>query len=282
MSNKNQKEYEKYFEAHLRLIEQELQKQLRQNKTKPLSIHSAMKYAVSSGGKRFRPILTLAACEACGGNIHDAILPAVAIELIHTYSLVHDDLPALDNDDYRRGKLSAHKKFGEANAILAGDALLTFAFECVSKIKSGTRAVKILKEIAAASGTRGMIGGQVVDIESPKRKKTLKEYDFINRLKTGALIRLCARAGAISANALPKHLKMITRYGELIGLAFQLVDDILDKDGVCKILSYDEAVLKSQKVIAEARKAAASFKNAEPLIFLADFLQSRIPTQDKK
>lgn len=270
--------YEQYFKRHLELIEKTLRSRLKAHQARPLSIHNAMQYAAFTGGKRFRPVLALSACEACGGKPKDTILAALAIELIHTYSLVHDDLPALDNDDLRRGKPTCHKKFGEANAILAGDALLTLAFEWASGIQPADRAVRILREIARASGTRGMIGGQVADLESPAVKKTLAQHDFISRYKTGALIRVSAVAGALAAGADQIVLKAMTRYGEGLGLAFQVVDDILDQDGYCQALSVKAATAKAVRLIEQAKKEVRIFgKKAGPLVFLADFLEARIP-----
>jgi len=269
--------YKQCFNRHLTLIEKTLRSLLLEHQARPLSIHKSMQYAAFTGGKRFRPVLALSACEACGGKPKDAILAALAIELIHTYSLVHDDLPALDNDDVRRGKPTCHKKFGEANAILAGDALLTLAFESIAGIKPADRAVRILREIAVAAGTRGMIGGQVADLASPAKKKTLAEHDFISRYKTGALLRVSVVAGAIAAGASTKELKAMTCYGESLGLAFQVVDDILDGDGYCKTMSAEAARAKAARLIEQAKKTAAGFgRKAEPLVFLADFLKARI------
>jgi geranylgeranyl diphosphate synthase type II len=260
------------------MIEHKLKGLLRAREARPFSIHKAIQYAVFTGGKRFRPVLALCACKACGGKPEDAMEAALAIELIHTYSLVHDDLPALDNDDTRRGKLTCHKKFGEANAILAGDALLTLAFEWIAKIKPAHRAVHSLREISKAAGTQGMIGGQVADLEAPARKKTLAEHDFISRSKTGALIRVSATAGAIAAGATPRELQIITRYGECLGLAFQIVDDILDKDGYCKVMSVRTASQKALGLIDRAKKEAKRLgEGAKELVFLADFLMQRIP-----
>lgn len=270
--------YEQFFKNHLGIIEKNLKRLLLAQEARPFSIHKAMQYAVFTGGKRFRPVLALSACEACGGKPQDVLLAALAIELIHTYSLVHDDLPALDNDDTRRGKPTCHKKFGEANAILAGDALLTLAFELVAGIKPAKRAVEILREISRAAGTRGMIGGQVADLEAPAREKTLAEHDFISRYKTGALIRVSAVAGAIAAGAAPRELKAITRYGECLGLAFQVVDDILDKDGYCEAMSVKAATEKAVRLIEKAKNEAQTLgRKAEALVFLADFLEARIP-----
>lgn len=270
--------YEQYFRRYLGLIEKELKRLLRAHQARPLSIHKAMQYAIFTGGKRFRPVLALSACEACGGKAQAAIPAALAIEAIHTYSLIHDDLPALDNDDMRRGKPTCHKRFGEANAILAGDALLTLAFEWVAGIKPAGRAVRILGEISKAAGTRGMIGGQVVDLEALAKQKTLIEHDFISRLKTGALIRVSAVSGALAAGATKKQLESITRYGECLGLAFQVVDDILDGDGYCKVMSVSAATDKAIRLIGQACHEAKTFgKNAARLIYLADFLMKRIP-----
>jgi geranylgeranyl diphosphate synthase type II len=270
--------YEQYFKRYLEMIEHKLKGLLRAREARPLSIHKAMQYAVFTGGKRFRPVLALCVCKACGGNPRDALGAALAVELIHTYSLVHDDLPALDDDDTRRGKPTCHKKFGEANAILAGDALLTLAFEWITKIKPAQRAVHVLREISKAAGTQGMIGGQVADLEAPARKKTLAEHDFISRFKTGALIRVSAAAGAIAAGATAREFQMITRYGECLGLAFQIVDDILDKDGYCKVMSIKAATQKALGLIDRAKKEAKLLgAEAKELIFLADSLRQRIP-----
>lgn len=221
--------------------------------------------------------MVLSACEACGGKQKDAIGAALAIELIHTYSLVHDDLPALDNDAMRRGKPTCHKKFGEANAILAGDALLTFAFELLAGIKPADRAVRILREISTAAGTHGMIGGQVADLEVPARKKNLTAHHFISERKTGALIRVSALAGAIAAGATSRKIKRMVRYGECLGLAFQIVDDILDGDGYCQAMSAKAAAGKASRLIEQAKKEVKIFgRKAKPLVFLADFLTQRM------
>ena len=270
--------YEQFFGRQLKLIEKNLAAMLRAHQTRPLSIHKAIQYAVFTGGKRFRPVLALSACQACGGRPQDALLAALAVELIHTYSLVHDDLPALDNDDMRRGKPTCHKKFGEANAILAGDALQTLAFEWIAMIVPSPRALLILREIARAAGTHGMIGGQVADLEAPARKKSLREHDFISRYKTGALIRVSAVAGAIAAGATARERKAIACYGECLGLAFQVVDDILDKDGYCKVMSVRTATQKARGLIDRAKKEAKLLgTGAKELIFLTDFLRQRIP-----
>ncbi|HOW59521.1 MAG TPA: polyprenyl synthetase family protein [Candidatus Omnitrophota bacterium] len=270
--------YEIFFKRHLALIEKKLKTILKAHEAAPRSIHKAMQYAVFTGGKRFRPVLVLSACEACGGQFQKAILPALSVELIHTYSLVHDDLPALDNDDMRRGKPTCHKQFGEANAILTGDALLTFAFELLARVTPADKAIKLLAEISTASGTHGMIGGQVADLSDAAGKKTLTGHDFISRQKTGQLIRVSALAGAISSGASSHQLKKIEQYGECLGLAFQVVDDILDKDGYCKVMSLGGATRKAMELIDQAKDAVGILgAKAKGLNFLADFLMKRIP-----
>jgi geranylgeranyl diphosphate synthase type II len=196
----------------------------------PATIHRAMRYSLFAGGKRVRPLLAMAAAEAVSdapGGIESC---ACALEMIHTYSLIHDDLPALDNDDLRRGRPTCHKVFGDAMAILAGDALLTLAFEVLAKLDAGAeRRVELVRELATASGTvGGMIGGQVNDIEGEGKRPTAPLLDSIHRAKTGALLRASVRMGAIYAGADAEQLRALTGFGEHVGLAFQIVDDILD------------------------------------------------------
>lgn len=273
-------EYETYFKGPLALIEKRLKQALRARERRPVMIHQAVRYAAFTGGKRFRPVLALAACEACGGKPRDAIPCALAIEMIHTYSLVHDDLPALDNDAMRRGRPTCHRKFGEANAILAGDALLTLAFEVLTEVRPAAQAIRLIREVAVAAGVHGMIGGQVEDLAGGARKKSLKEHLSISRGKTGQLIRVSALAGALAAGASPRELRAITRYGESLGLAFQVVDDILDKDGFCDVMSPQAAARKAVRLIARAKAAVEGFgPRGAALIFLADFLGSRIPAE---
>lgn len=199
------------------------------------TIMQAMNYSLKAGGKRLRPILTLESCKIVGGKEEDAIPFAVAIEMIHTYSLIHDDLPALDNDDLRRGKPTNHKVFGEAMATLAGDALLNYAFEVMlsSSIdkKDSNKYLRAINEIAKHSGIYGMIGGQVVDVESENKIIDKDKLDFIHLNKTAAMIIGCMRAGAIIGGASEEELEKLTKYGKNIGLSFQIVDDILDITG---------------------------------------------------
>jgi geranylgeranyl diphosphate synthase type II len=197
----------------------------------PSIIHRAMRYSLFAGGKRIRPLLAMAAAEAISDSPTGIENAACALELIHTYSLIHDDLPALDNDDLRRGRPTCHKVFGDAMAILAGDALLTLAFEVLARLENtgAERRVRLVEELAHASGTvGGMIGGQVNDIEGEGKHPTAQLLESIHRAKTGALLRASVRIGAIYAGAGVEELDALTRFGEHAGLAFQIVDDVLD------------------------------------------------------
>lgn len=226
---------EKYLKEKRVAIESTLNRLLHSPKKYPSIIRQAMRYAVFGKGKRLRPILVIAAAEACGGKASDVLPAACALEMIHTYSLIHDDLPAIDNDDYRRGRLSCHKKFGEAMAILAGDALLTRAVEVLSATgfpKYEVLQAKIIAEIARAIGTEGMLGGQVEDIQSLSsgtQAEREKKLAYIHSHKTGALITVALRVGAMLAGASNGELKALDKYGRSFGLAFQITDDILDK-----------------------------------------------------
>lgn len=214
------------------LFENILKKYMPREEGYQKTVFEAMNYSLSAGGKRLRPLITLEACKIVGGNEEDAMPFAVAIEMIHTYSLIHDDLPALDNDDLRRGRPTNHKVYGESMAILAGDALLNYAFETmlsnsINK-KDSSKYLKAINEIAKSSGTYGMIGGQVVDIESENKTIDKDKLDFIHMNKTAAIIIGCMRAGAIIGGAKDDELENITKYARNIGLGFQIVDDILD------------------------------------------------------
>lgn len=199
--------------------------------TDPRSIHKAMRYSLFAGGKRIRPVLAISAARAVSDSPEGVENAAATLEMIHTYSLIHDDLPAMDNDDLRRGRPTCHKVFGDAVAILAGDALLTLAFEVLSSLPHVTaeRRIQLVKELAQASGTvGGMVAGQVHDIEGEHRTPTAHLLELIHRAKTGALIRASVRMGAIYAGATEDELRALSAYGEHIGLAFQIVDDVLD------------------------------------------------------
>ena len=207
-----------------------LDRYLPKAKTRPSTIHTAMRYSLFAGGKRLRPALCLAAAEACGGNRRLALPAACAVECIHTYSLIHDDLPAMDNDDFRRGKPTNHKVFGEGIAILAGDALLTQAFEILVQAK-GTKRYShqaLVSELAQASGSLQLIAGQVADLEGEGKKISESELKYIHERKTSALLRCSVRLGGMSVNGTAGQLKALSDFGYYVGLAFQVIDDILD------------------------------------------------------
>ena len=212
------------------LVDSELDRLVPSEAAAPATIHRAMRYSLFAGGKRIRPILCLEATRAVSGSFCAALPAACALEMVHTYSLIHDDLPALDNDDFRRGKPTNHKVFGDAIAILAGDALLTMAFQVLAEIETPPdRKVRLVGELAAAAGTLGgMIGGQVADLEGEGRQPDAALLETIHRAKTGALLRASLRLGAIVAGASHSEYEALSCYGEHIGLAFQIVDDILD------------------------------------------------------
>ena len=220
-----------YLAGQQSRIEEALRSLVPQESTPPETIHTAMRYSLFAGGKRIRPILCIAAAEAVSDSPDGIESAACALELIHTYSLIHDDLPALDNDDLRRGRPTCHKVFGDAMAILAGDALLTLAFEVLARLDcvEGERRSALVRELSTASGTvGGMIGGQVSDIEGEGKFPTAHLLESIHRAKTGALLRASVRMGAIYAGASVDQLEALTRFGEHVGLAFQIVDDVLD------------------------------------------------------
>lgn len=205
------------------------------------NVFEAMKYSVTAGGKRIRPVLTLEFCRICGGDVEAALPFACAVEFIHSYSLIHDDLPCMDDDDLRRGRPSCHIKFGEATALLAGDALISLAFEtalCDNSIeKVGAKnACRAAHELARASGAVGMVGGQIVDLESEGHSVSLNTLEFMHENKTGAMIRAAAKIGCIVAGADERHIEAADEYAKRIGLAFQIVDDLLDVEGDVKAL----------------------------------------------
>ncbi len=235
-------EFQKQLNEYINKVNNELERVFAEEKCLQRSVYDAMRYSIMAGGKRLRPVLCLAVCDMLGGCIEDALRFGVAIEHIHTYSLIHDDLPCMDNDDLRRGMPTCHKKFGEATALLAGDGLLTGAFEYLadlSKYKSASPeiVIKAVSQIAQAAGCAGMIGGQVVDLECEgKLDVDLATLDYLHYRKTGALIRASAVSGALAANATDEEVAAIAKFAEKLGLAFQIQDDILDCTG-------DESVL---------------------------------------
>jgi len=291
----------KFLTTKVRLVNQYLQKNLSSPNNYPPEIYHAMRYSVFAGGKRIRPILTLTTAELLNGNINRVLPIACAIELIHTYSLIHDDLPCMDNDDFRRGKLTNHKKFGEANAILAGNALLMLAFEFISKSKKGYKIneliiSKILSELAHASGFAGMVGGQVVDVKSENKKVNKETINYIHTHKTGALICSSVRIGAIISGASSTLLIRLTKFGNTLGLMFQVTDDILDeldnRSQLKKVGKRDRergkatypsmfGLKKSRgkvtKLLSDCNKYLKPFgKKAEPLLAIASLVANRI------
>ncbi|MCL5745888.1 MAG: polyprenyl synthetase family protein [Acidobacteria bacterium] len=223
--------FHEYLHTQQKQIDAELNRLVPSETEPPETIHRAMRYSLFAGGKRIRPILCIEAARAVSDQSAGVETAACSLELIHTYSLIHDDLPALDNDDYRRGRLTCHKVFGEAMAILTGDALLTLAFQVLSQMDrlDGGRKARLILELSTAAGTvGGMIGGQVFDLEGEGKQPTAELLDAIHRAKTGALLRASVRMGAIYAGASQAQLEALTCYGQHIGLAFQIVDDILD------------------------------------------------------
>ena len=219
-----------YLAQQQRLVDAELDRLVPPEATAPETIHRAMRYSLFAGGKRIRPILCIEAARTAGGACPGIMAAACSLEMIHTYSLILDDLPALDNDDYRRGKLTNHKVFGEAMAILAGDSLLTQAFQVLAQLDAPDSVkARLVAELAVASGTvGGMIGGQVADLEGEGKPPDAQLLETIHRAKTGALLRASLRMGAIVAEAGESEYQALSRYGEHVGLAFQIVDDILD------------------------------------------------------
>ncbi|RUR75547.1 geranylgeranyl diphosphate synthase CrtE [Chlorogloeopsis fritschii PCC 9212] len=265
----------------------------------PEKIYEAMRYSLLAGGKRLRPILCLATCEMTGGTIEMAMPTACALEMIHTMSLIHDDLPAMDNDDYRRGKLTNHKVYGEDVAILAGDGLLAYAFEYIAahtKNVPPERVLQVVAHLGRAVGAAGLVGGQVVDLESEGKSDTsLETLNFIHNHKTGALLKACIVCGGVLAGASEKDLQRLSNYAQNIGLAFQIIDDVLDitatqeqlgktagKDQQAKKVTYpslwgiEESRRQAQKLIEAACAELEPFgKAAEPLVALAHFITSR-------
>jgi geranylgeranyl diphosphate synthase type II len=287
-----------YLRSRQKEVDRALDRYLPKANTKPATLHKAMRYSLFAGGKRLRPILCLASAEACGGKITDAISSACALECIHTYSLVHDDLPSMDNDDFRRGRPTCHKAFGEGIAVLAGDALLTIAFEIVSHAKPRSRydMSMLLREIAVAAGSQKLIAGQVADLEAEGKNVKRRELQFIHENKTAAILRSSVRLGAMSANVDAEKLSAITQFGQRLGLAFQVIDDILDvtqtseilgksagKDVAARKATYPAVIgleksrVEAKRLTREAHNALLIFSNrdAEALHALANYLLER-------
>ncbi len=290
---------QRYFAECAREVDRALDRFLPSAGTKPATLHKAMRYSLFAGGKRLRPVLCMAAAEACGGKRESALAAAAAVECIHTYSLVHDDLPCMDDDDLRRGRPTCHKVFGEAVAVLAGDALLTAAFEILAQCKATRRypVAAFVSELAAAAGSRHLIGGQVADIEAeggmPPSPAALR---FIHLNKTAALIECSLRLGGMSVDATPAKLDALGGFGRNLGLAFQVMDDILDctqssevlgksagKDAAAGKATYPAVFGMEKSRAAAARLTKAAHEALEPLgksnslrlRLIADFLLGR-------
>ncbi len=283
------------------LVDRSLEKLVPPAKMFPQAVHEAMRYSLFAGGKRVRPILAVAAAESLGARTPGLMPIAASLELIHTYSLIHDDLPAMDDDDFRRGRPTCHRVYGEAMAILAGDGLLNMAFEVLSdprrlKDVPAQRLLAITKEIATASGVFGMVGGQVVDIQSEGREIDFPTLEYIHTHKTGALIRTSVRVGSLFARAGRRQFAALSRYGELVGLAFQIADDILDivgkqedtgkdvgsdlKKGKKTFPSFyglEESRRRANEVAERAVAALEGFgRAADPLRELAKYIVTRV------
>ncbi len=264
------------------------------------SLHRAMRYSLEAGGKRIRPVLALAACEAVGGEVKRVLPAACALEFIHTYSLIHDDLPAMDDDDFRRGKPTCHKAFDEATAILAGDGLLTAAFEVMSRRElfpsvDAETLLEVTNDISHGAGACGMVGGQQADIDAEGKEIDLPSLEFIHTHKTGALILASVKAGAKLGGGSEEQVKALTAYGEIIGLAFQVADDILDVEGTTESLGKDagsdeargkatypallglkEAKERASDLLDKAIESLQDFDaSADPLREIARFIVSR-------
>jgi len=288
---------DQYLKERSALVDKALGRFLPKATVKPATLHKAIRYSLFAGGKRLRPILALAAAEACGGSIEAAMPHACAVECIHTYSLIHDDLPCMDDDDLRRGRPTNHKVFGEGVAVLAGDALLTVAFEILSHAKPTKRydMPAFIRELAVAAGSLWLIAGQVLDLEGEGKPTSPRDLKFIHQSKTAALLTASIRLGAMSANAPEGKLKALTDFGQALGLAFQVIDDILDvtqtseklgksagKDVAAQKATYpavfglDRSRAEAQRLTQVARAAVKPFgKDSAPLLALADYLLNR-------
>ncbi len=286
-----------YLKTQRRTIDAALRRALPPESAAPRSLHRAMRYSMFAGGKRLRPVICLAAATACGGSAGDALPLACAVECIHTYSLIHDDLPCMDDDDLRRGHPTCHRAFGESLAVLAGDALQPLAFELAAGARPTRRypASAMVAELARAAGSRQLVAGQVLDLDGEGRSLTRRALENIHTRKTGALLTASLRLGAMSANAAPDQLEALTRFGQSIGLAFQVVDDILDltqtteqlgksagKDQTAEkatypsLLGLDRSRKEAQRLTTKAIEALALFgARAQPLRLIAGHMLHR-------
>jgi geranylgeranyl diphosphate synthase, type II len=290
-------DFNTYLTTMARRVDKALHRFLPAEKIAPQTIHKAMRYSVFAGGKRLRPILCIAAAEACGGDAERAMPAACAVEVLHTYSLVHDDLPCMDDDDLRRGRPTCHKVFGDGMAVLCGDALLTEAFYILAETQATPRyrSDVFIKELALTSGSRHLIGGQVMDLEGEGKSLNKAQLVLIHKAKTAALLTTSLRLGAMAVNATPAKLAALTTFGQALGLAFQIIDDILDVTQSTEVLgktagkdaNVNKATYPAIVGLEKSRKEAAALtkkamdaltvfgKKAEHLHQLADFLLAR-------
>lgn len=300
MNPNNNRLLSAYLEARKKIIDEALERYLSGEDNYPPVIFKAVRYSVFAGGKRIRPILCMASAEAVGGNVESILPVACSLELIHTYSLIHDDLPAIDDDDYRRGRLTSHKVFGEDIAILAGDALLTEAFRLMSertlmdKIPP-EKLLAVIHDVAEAAGYFGMVGGQVVDVQSEGKEVDSEVLNYIHTRKTGAMITVAVKAGALLSNAGEVELNALISYGRHVGLAFQIADDILNVEGdkvllgkgtgsdakrgkvtYPALMGLDASRKKATDLVESALSAIKNFDHrAEPLRMIAGYIVER-------
>jgi geranylgeranyl diphosphate synthase, type II len=289
--------FQSHLEARCALVDDALNRLLPPENEAPATLHRAIRYSIFAGGKRLRPVLVLAAAEACGGAIENAMPGACAVECLHTYSLIHDDLPCMDDDDVRRGRPTSHKVFGDAIAVLAGDALQAMAFEAVCQMPASSRytGADYVSDLARAAGSRHLIAGQVMDLEGEGRQLSVQELRAIHGGKTAALLTCCARLGGMSAGCPAGELESLTRFGRALGLAFQVIDDILDvtqtseklgktagKDASAAkatfpaILGIEASRAEAAKLTAQARRALEPFGPAGARLGeIADYLLGR-------
>ena len=299
----NNMTFDEQYKEYLKAIEEEIENLSAVPDVLQKSVFEAMKYGIKGGGKRIRPVLTLAVCQMLGGNLHDAVKVACAVECIHNYSLIHDDLPCMDDDDLRRGRPTCHMVFEENIALLAGDGLLNLAFELLSDMSryeelNSDTVVRIIREVSLASGCYGMIGGQVIDLECENRTDvTLEELETLHKRKTGELIRVSAVCGCLCAGVLDKNnekYNKITEFSSKLGLAFQIKDDILDvigdeevlgkpigsdaesnKNTFVSLMGLDKAENQLRSLTKEAIDSISEFENNEFLVSLAEYLLNR-------
>ena len=264
-----------YLEERKGMIDRALTELLPPKDEYPASIHNALHYSLE-GGKRIRPILTLAACEAVGGKVENVLVAACGIEMIHTFSLVHDDLPCLDNDDIRRGQPAVHKKFGQPIALLTGDALLSLGFELLSKDGSAPAQIEALRELSRAIGTYGMIGGQVAELELKGKEPDLPRLEYVHSHKTGALIAASLKIGAMLGGGTPQQIEELFKFGEYAGFTFQIVDDIIDGEGYSVIFETKGAKEEAERLTLKAKGHLELFgEKGDTLSALADLILHR-------